>query len=635
MIQPGLRLRHIVFCGPSRPFASLTFGPGLNVIYGASEVGKSFVAEAIDFMLGGRPPLRDIPERIGYDRILLGMETLAGEQFTLLRSVDGGAFRAYPGLHVEPPTEVSEGDAVELSDQHSDKNASNLSTYLLQRCGLEGKRLRKNKHGVTNSLSFRNLARLLIVDETAIMAQRSPLSDGNPVSDTTNFSAFKLLLTGLDDSSLVANKPKAAEDQSRDAQLELLDQMIDGYYERLAELTKDPEDLEDQLSRLDGTIAQHSNQLATSEAEYRRIADRRRELRKKLEEGRDRRAEIDGLIERFTLLDRHYVSDIARLKGLEEGGTLFDVLGQAPCPLCGALPAEHRKDTDCDGNVEAVVSAARSEISKIQILRAELSDTLRDLNREATGFDKRLPKVEHEVNSLSRGIEELISPQLTKLRASYSVFVDKRSVVKEALSVYRSIKDAEERRLKIANNQDGQGAAAVAEGDLSTVVAEEFAQQVETVLKEWHFPGAERVFFDPKSRDLIIAGKARTARGKGLRAITHAAFSVGLLQFCKQKETPHPSFLVLDTPLRSYREPDGQDDDLSGTDLDARFYDYLAAFGEDRQVIVIENTNPPVSITKRDQSILFTKNPHQGRYGFFPPAGEAPASPATSEVGTE
>jgi hypothetical protein len=73
MEQPGLRLRHIVFHGPGRLPASLLFGPGLNVIYGASEVGKSFVVEAIDFMLGGKPPLRDIPERVGYDRVLLGL----------------------------------------------------------------------------------------------------------------------------------------------------------------------------------------------------------------------------------------------------------------------------------------------------------------------------------------------------------------------------------------------------------------------------------------------------------------------------------------------------------------------------------------------------------------------------------
>ena len=67
---PGFRLRFLGFFGPQKTPATVTFGPGLNVIYGASNTGKSFIVEAIDFMLGGKPPLRDIPERVGYDLVL-------------------------------------------------------------------------------------------------------------------------------------------------------------------------------------------------------------------------------------------------------------------------------------------------------------------------------------------------------------------------------------------------------------------------------------------------------------------------------------------------------------------------------------------------------------------------------------
>jgi len=633
MEQPGLRLRHIVFHGPGRLPASLLFGPGLNVIYGASEVGKSFVVEAIDFMLGGKPPLRDIPERVGYDRVLLGVETLAGEEFTLLRSTEGGAFRAYQGLHIDLPAD--EIEAVDLADQHNEKNTTNLSTYLLQRCALDGKRVRKNKQNETNSLSFRNLARLVIVDETEIMARRSPLSDGNPMAETPNFATFKLLLTGVDDSGLVANKPKGPEEQSRDAQLELLDQLIDEHRARLAELTKDPDELEDQLRRLEGTLSQHSAQLASTEAQYRDLMDRRRELRKKLEEGRDRRSEIDGLLERFTLLDQHYVSDMARLKGIEEGGTLFQVLGQSSCPLCGAAAMHHNRDADCDGNIEAVVAAARSETAKIELLRKELGDTVTELTREGAGFRRRLPKVDEEVQSISRGLEQMVTPELTRLRANYASLADKRGEVREALAIYRSIKDVQERRVRIESAGDEPRESNALEGDLPATISDAFAREVESVLKDWHFPEADRVFFDPKSRDLIIAGKPRTARGKGLRAITHAAFTVGLLQFCKAKGTPHPSVVILDTPLRAYREPDGIEDDLSGTDLDVQFYDYLAKLSADRQVIIVENTTPPNVIAALPQAVMFTKNPHQGRYGFFPLVADADEPPVTTEAVTE
>lgn len=633
MARPGLRLRHLFFQGPHRPAAGMEFGAGLNVLYGASEAGKSFTIDAIDFMLGGKPPLRDLPERVGYDRIYLGVETLDGEQFTLSRSVEGGAFLAFEGLHQNEPPEGT--TRVELAEQHSDRNDTNLSVYLLKRCALDGRRVRRNKYGETNSLSFRNLARLLVVDETEIIARRSPLSDGNPTADTAHFATFKLLLTGVDDSAvIVSTKPRGPEEQSREAQIDLLDQMIDGYRKRLRLLTKDPGDLPSQLERLDTTLSQREQQLASSEAVYRDVSKRRAGLRKRLEDAQARRVEIGALVERFTLLDQHYVSDLSRLRGIEEGGTLFQMMGEANCPLCGAEVAHHRKDSDCDGNVDAVVGAARAEIAKIELLRVELSDTVTALRAEAAGFDRRLPTLEDELRLVVAGLEQMVTPKLTQLRTGYAELANKRGQVREALAVKQSIDDAIARRTAIENSLDETKDASVSDGDLPAAVADQFAQQIEAVLTAWHFPDAQRVHFDAKTRDVVISGKPRTARGKGLRAITHAAFTIGLLEFCKANDTPHPSFVILDTPLRAYREPEGTDDDLRGTDLDVKFYDYLAALASDRQVIIIENTDPPAHITTAPQVTMFSGNPHNGRYGFFPPLRE-PSSGEPRDAGSE
>jgi hypothetical protein len=370
----GFRLRFLAFFGPQKPSSSINFGPSLNVIYGASNTGKSFVVETIDFMLGGKPPLRDIPERVGYDLILLGLETLHGKSFTLWRSMDGGSFRLYDGLHQTPP--AIDTPYKQLDEKHSERSDANLSSFLLGLCGLGGKRVRKNSRNETNSLSFRNIARLMIVNETEITQQSSPLFDGNPTANTPNLATFKLLLTGMDDSALVASNKSEPEVLSREAQLHLLDQLLDDYRERLKELTKSPKELEEQLEKIDTSLRQQSAQVNTTEAEFQNAAGKRRELRKKLEESRERRAEVGAMLQRFSLLDKHYLSDIERLRAIEEGGTLFNVLGGGHCPLCGAAPAHHRTDVDCNWDTDAVVQAARMEIVKIEVLRAELADTV-------------------------------------------------------------------------------------------------------------------------------------------------------------------------------------------------------------------------------------------------------------------
>ena len=321
----GLRLRRLAFFGPNKPAASVTFGPGLNVLYGASDTGKSFIVEAIDFMTGGKPPLREIPERVGYDRVLLGLESQRGEAFTVVRSMDGGGFLLYEGDHEAPPGE--EVQAKILGEQHSEKSEANLSMFLLGLCGLAGR---------------------------------------------------------------------------------------------------------------------------------------------------------------------------------------------------------------------------------------------------------------------------------------------------EALALLVTVQDIERRRTDLEKGQDDRSSSTVAQGDIPTSVAEGFSQSVEAILNAWHFPEGGRVYFDSKTRDLVIAGKQRIARGKGLRAITHAAFTLGLLDYCRTHATPHPGFVILDSPLLAYREPDGAEDDLTGTDLKEQFYTYLQSLTDDRQVIVVENTDPPPAIKALEQVKMFSKNPHSGRYGLFP-----------------
>ena len=144
--------------------------------------------------------------------------------------------------------------------------------------------------------------------------------------------------------------------------------------------------------------------------------------------------------------------------------------------------------------------------------------------------------------------------------------------------------------------------------------------RVENILNAWHFPGSNRTYFDETAFDFVIDGKPRGSRGKGLRAITHAAVTIALMEYCKSKELPHPGFIVLDSPLLAYWKPEGPDDSLLGCDLKDRFYDYLVTHHFDKQIIIIENEHPNAATVDKTSLTVFTKNPMQGRYGLFPPA---------------
>ena len=393
----GLRLRHLSFHGPTRKFATIPFGPGLNVVHGASNTGKSFIVDAIDFMLGGKGPLRDLPERVCYDQIMLAVETLEGHQFTLIRSTEGGAFRLFEGLYSE---KLPEGEGTPLADIHSDRNDENLSAYLLAKLGLAHRRVRRNRRGDTSSLSFRNLARLVIINEerdhpATLAALRRQLHGRHD-----KYLRFQAVKRASIDSVLATLQPRSPEEQSRSAQLDLLDQLIEGQRREIKELAGPPDELEAQRERLGESTRSQGELLAVSEKTFRDAAAHRRDIARRVEEGRDRLTEITALLERFTLLEAHYRSDTERLRGIEEAGSLFGALGVGICPFCGSAPEHHHK-AECDFDVDSAVAAAQSEIRKIEVRQRELTQTIGTLRKEAAGFERRLPTLEERLATVS------------------------------------------------------------------------------------------------------------------------------------------------------------------------------------------------------------------------------------------
>jgi uncharacterized coiled-coil DUF342 family protein len=456
MTKPALTLRHLCLTGPDKRLANVSFGHGLNVIYGASETGKSFIVEALDFMLGASTELRDIPERVGYDRIFLGIEDGDGESFTLERSASGGQFRWYEGLHLEAPEGV---EPKSLAAKHNPTRPDNVSTFLLDKIGLAGKRVRRNASGDTNNLSFRNLAHLCLIAEGDIQKRGSTIETGQFITRTLELAVFKLLLTGVDDSSIEPIEKTPTESLSRSAKIEVIDELIQEHKAQLSERVgeeDDPAELNNQLAKVEDVLARERAALRETEQTYQQGIQRRSQLRRDVAAVETRRTEIDELLARFHLLDEHYGSDLARLEGVREAGSLLGALSPQICPLCGASPESQKHEADCDGNIEVVVSAADAESRKIELLRSELHETVDQLLGEAQRFDRLTPGLSEELRRVEAQLEE-INPTVSEQRAAYSEIFEKRSEVQQALNLLATIADLETRKSTIEATPRGKG----------------------------------------------------------------------------------------------------------------------------------------------------------------------------------
>jgi AAA domain-containing protein len=603
-----LQLRRIAFSGPNK-IAELTFSNGVNVICGASDTGKSFLAESIDFMLGGSE-LRGIPERTPFGEIQFDLDMTSGEQWRFYRASSGGNFKARNLLDEDAEVEV-------LKKDHSHGKTDNVSGFLLDKIGLLGKRiLRSKKKGTTQSLSFRNLARLVIVQEGEIQQTGSPFWGGQYTLKTAELATIKLLLSGVDDSDVVETAQSGTDSAK---QIELIDELLAEIGQEITDLGEEDAALKEQIGRLDETIEHRRENLKAIQSQLDSLLEQRRELVAVRTAIRDRLDEIVDLLARFDLLLEHYAVDIERLTAIQESGAMFAHVESVPCPLCGASPQAQQHDAACDGDVEAIVQAATAEIEKIVRLKGELQATVAKLKSEAVSQEQELLDKNRDYENVSAQIQETVAPTVSEERASFSELIEKRAEVQKGIDLYARAAKLEERRIALEQDEGEAGSSGAVVSGLPDSAAHDFSLRIAKLLKAWDFPGDCFVHFDKETTDFVIDGKPRGSRGKGLRAITHAAVSIALLEYCLENDLSHPGFVVLDSPLLAYFKPEGDEDrELQGTNLKESFYAYLVDHhSSDSQIVIVENQHPPDSVLDRLSMTVFTGNPNDGRKGFL------------------
>ena len=613
-----MEIRFIVFTGPRKEPAEINFGSGLNLIYGPSNTGKSSVLDAIDFMLGREDrPLKEMPEHEGYDQLYLGVEFQDSEKYTFVRSIDGGDFECFEGLHKERPKDQ---EPTILRPKKETKKIKSISTFILEKMDLSGKKLKKNADNGLVSLTLRNSLSLSVVTEADIQKEASPYISTQYTKKTEHKSRLKFMLTGVDDSALL---PAEVEKKrlSRTAKIDILEELIveqERILDHVISEEKTIEDLEEQAEKLSETIKNERSVLDVNEEQYNLLVSDRRRIRGELEQNNERLSEISEMLIRFELLMSQYSSDIARLDNIAETGVLLAALPSDICPLCGGDTSELKSHEGCEGNIDEVVAAASSEKTKLEKLSLDLVDTIKELRVESGVIEERIPDISEELSSVVRKISDL-NPELSSQRARYSELFPIKTNVEKSIEQYEQLNALKRKKEELEKEAPEKVSSGKDDSEraLPTSALFKLSKAVRFLLKEWGFPNSDDIHFDKETGDFVISGKHRVSNGKGHRAITHAAATLGLMKYTEDNGLPHLGFTIIDSPLLAYEEPENEVDDLNGTDVNVRFFDSLCRW-DTRQIIVFENKKSiPSKYSSGKQVLEFTKS-KAGRYGFFP-----------------
>ncbi|QQU04772.1 hypothetical protein [Myroides odoratus] len=586
----GYIFKELRITGQNKKDAVITFKPGLNVISGPSDTGKTFIFDCIDYMLGSSKKLRNIPKLKGYTNIFLEIES-NNQTYTIESKItNNNTYKLYHSkiskLNTEP--EILKRKFVANSN-------NNISSFLLNLNEIGNKKIRKNDKGDTVNLSYRNVVKLALINEERIITKESPISS-HYTKNTEESNILRFFLTGIDDSNIV-KKISTEETQKRKGKIDLLNEFINNSQLdsniNIVEIDRQLEKIENSLNNFTQNFTRIKKEYLSLEKEYKDKNLVFLDFQKKYNE-------LDELQKRSYILEQQYLSDISRLKSTIESGLFMSDTSISSCPTCKQEVEAEQLDVD------QIISSCKSEIQKIKSLLIELKTSKKLIIAEHKEVQINISKITKEIEDVRIKLEEGVGSELDKTLETLSVLNNKKSqligmrdILKKRESFSQSIKELE------SSIPSGKTTYSSLTSDNLT----KLCSKMTDILKDI---GENKVVkYNKETFEFQIGDSFRGNYGKGYRAIYYAVYIIALHEIMEDKSYKI-GVPVLDSPLVTYKSPKADGEGIK-VNLALNFYRYLTTTNIE-QTIIIENEEPPIDIHKNIHHIKFKGNGD----GFIP-----------------
>ncbi|SHH48670.1 hypothetical protein [Clostridium intestinale] len=574
----------------SRKKQVLNLFDGLNIIYGPSNTGKSLIVEFINYVFGSDnyEDFYEVNEINQYNVVILEITDKYNKTYSITRD-----------LH-NPDSDIwVSGDnflrAFRPKFRTSEKNI--ISDFLLKITSATDLKIIKNASFEKKNYTFFYQRLTSIIDEDKIISKKySPFLSGQNYDKTKEISAFKVMITDTDYSDVPDIDKKAMTKSKIDAQKDFIDNLKDEVNNQIIELNKNFD--KNQYYILKNAIEKFNNMIDDFNTKINSLYHNRDSFEKELDKYKSKLIFTEELINRFILHKKFLESDKERLNFIIEGNLYLDRLLDHNCPICNSNIDINLILANTDSSIidlEKIKSAYKAEMSKIlyQLTDIELSieneeKELEHINSIIFELDENIDFLNAELKSFNENkmkIHEMNMESFNELERIKSIIEDKQSML-ENLNIKLSNLNKMKPSSKITYSKD------ISDEDSLTL-----SQNIQNILEGFDYDKEygriNEILFDIDKLDIKINNKSRTSNGKGVRALIASCMAIALMKFAIDNDKIHPGFVILDSPLLSFKEREKTDkSEIINEKVQDMFFKYLSTF-TGMQIIVLENTTPP------------------------------------------
>ena len=592
-MNKGFYIKALLVNIPGRESASIKFTPGLNLITGPSNTGKSWIPDCINYVLGAEETRIEVPDKT---EIVLVIGNATGD-VTLRRFIGDNIINLSTSRY-----DINSGD---YSCAKGAKNP--IAPVLLSLLGIEDDcMIIKNSRFDRQRLTLRTFLYLCIAEQTPIQKMTSILLPEQKTQRTVALSALLFLMTGNNFSEEDPKEAKQVKEARRQAVIEFIRYQMAELHIQQAELTKRKKQLPEETASIQAKIQNLTGLVAATEEQIKSALDESQSLLREIYTVNKQLTECSLLRNRYAELSSQYESDVKRLTFIVEG-QISDSQNEPLeiCPFCGSPTKKHGHP--------AYIHAAQIELNKIISQQRDLSAADSDVAQEDQELRKKLFRLKETRKKIDDSISEELRPKVESLKRSLEHYRAAIEVDSETALLDRYQKDMvrslELYQVPIAKETVSFDPKAHFAGDIQF----DLDNMLDYIFRECHFDGYSNVYLDLKKFDIVVNGSHKKSYGQGFRTFMNTLLLLTIHDYLSSDRCAYsPGFLIIDSPIMSLKEVD----EAASGNMKTSLFKYLLSHQEGYQKIIIENTPPDLDYG--EINLIHFTGTSEGRYGFIP-----------------
>lgn len=586
-------IEKIIVTGSGKTDSIVELSNGVNIIYGPSNTGKTYIVKCIDYMFGSEREPIDIST--GYQYIKIIVRTQCGT-ITMSRKIG------------ENKIEVSSNDNNVPSGKYATKASrtnydKTINSVWLSLIGINDLHLViSNENYKKQILSWRTFSHMFMLTETKIISEYSAILSGRDTSNTAVIASLIFLLSGQDYAETETKDTKEIKEAKKNAVKAYINKELFRLSERnqelLAQLKENPNiNIAVEIEKIMAEISTNEKRINSSIEENQKILAQ-------LYEKNENLSECNVLLNRYDELTTQYAADLKRLNFIVDGEANLNTSFSTHCPFC-------------DGEVvvkknQNYIDAAKSDYKKIKLQAKDLESASKELRSEKLSLEQEIGTLMAKKKSIEELIEKELKPQVFNLKEKLSTYKDAIECQKE-IDILKKL--SEQKTADMIENDTDE------ESELKFKVKEhldysfinELSNGIKSFLENCNYDNLLSVIFDKADMDIVINGKKKSSNGKGYNAYFNSVVAIVLSRYMESKAKYSPDFLVLDSPILSLKEKETK---KPSETMRNTLFENIVDNQKGIQTIVIENEIPEINY--KDANIIhFTKEKNNGRYGFL------------------